>query len=251
MVFQLANFDILFRNIDGSFNIKPFGFMGNPGITSGLIVMCIPLLATRSPKSFWLSLALLFPIYLCRGRINYVAAGIVFSFLLFFKIPKKWWIALMVVVVLIGAVYFFHHPPHDERFNQWKLSLRDYALHPIVGWGLDSYRNISERKPYVYITEPDISQATGEIRWSTWDNPHNLYVSLLYEWGLISILILIGYLRHLGILFKNAIKDPNTLALAGVLLAVLIISAAHFPLFLARCLVLIIPCAALFEVNTK
>ena len=248
---QILGYDFIYKTPLGNPNISPIAFMGNKGIVSILMVLAIPLLATRSPKSLWLSFSLFIPIFLCRGRINIIAGAIVLLFILFFKIRRIWWICL-VVILLISAVGYFVlvHPPADERFNQWKLVLQDCMIYPVSGWGLDSYRNMTIKKPHIYaMNNPRIINGKPFYPW--WDNPHNLYISLFFEWGVIGLIILGGYLRQSGIYFKNAVKEPNTLALAGFMLVVFIVSIAHFPMFLARCVVLIIPAASLFEIQCK
>jgi len=123
---------------------------------------------------------------------------------------------------------------------------------------LDSYRNVISGenifgkrwdKSFEYIINPE--KIGNWVKVNKWDNPHNLVISLLFEFGLFGLVFLIGYLRQLSIWFRRAVKEPNTIALAGFLIGVLIISMGHFPLFLARIVVFVIPCAALLEINLK
>ena len=136
----------------------------------------------------------------------------------------------------------------------WHMALMDAKQRPMTGWGLDSYRNYTKQKPYIYIKDPhmDISEDKKSRRLTAgfWDNPHSLLISLFFEWGIFGIIILGGYIRFCAIRFMRAIKDPNTLALTTVGLMVLIVSLGHFPMFLSRFCVIIIPLAAMYEIQT-
>jgi len=135
------------------------------------------------------------------------------------------------------------------RLGLWKLSLRDTMAHPITGWGLDSFRTRTEWKPHVYAI--NATRVGDNVHVDLWDNPHSLYVSLPFEWGWISILLLIGYLRQLVIWFQKSEKEPNTIALMGFMVSLMIVNAAQFPMFLARSACYIVPMAAIYEIQTR
>ena len=152
--------------------------------------------------------------------------------------------------------YFYKDKPDLGRLPVWHKALIHAAKRPITGWGLDSFRRSDlSHKNFTYVNPPHFALArdgkTKILETSSWDNPHNLYISLFYEWGLFGIIILIGYLRFLGLRFKHATKDRELLGLAGFIIALLIVSFAHFPLFLSRMAVFIIPIFSLYELKTR
>ena len=250
IVIQMLGFDFIYRNVYGVVNDKPIGFMANTGVMGAFLVMCIPLLMTRGRKQMWLGLSLIPIVLLTRGRVNYLACGVVTLFVLYFAMNRKFWIGLVCVSLLGFGGLMIKKPPSDERFQMWKMALTDCVMHPISGWGLDSFRNTNENKNHLFVISPE-EKPDGRVTVSVWDNPHNLYISLFYEFGVVVLLLLIGYWRQLGMWFSNAVKEPNTIGLAGFILAFFIISLGHFPAHLVRMMVFIIPVLALYEVQVK
>jgi len=228
----------------------PSGFMANDGIFGMLMAFGLPLLTIFN---LWLAPILLIPICISTGSINFMAAGIAYIFILYFRINRALWVGIMIVLALASIPYFlFVDSPDWTRLDVWKLALQDTQLHPITGWGLDSFRRDNlPHKQYSYTMNTAYNKEKRQIDMAKWDNPHNLYISLLFEWGLVGVLIMIGYLCHLGTLFKKAIKYKETVALAGFVLVFLIVSIANFPIFLSRMAVFIIPLFAMYEISCQ
>lgn len=260
LIFQAMGWDFLFKIKEGGYarsfeyitNTRLLGFMGNIGVMAMFTAMCVPLLATRGTKLGWVgAMALFYPLWRLESSTALLAAVISLIFILFFKVPRKVWIIGVILLTLMGGLFIIYDKPLADktRGHMWNLVLKDSMIHPITGWGLDSFRSFTEQKKHVYVLGGSDQDGTG-IHSGFWDNPHNLYISLLFEWGIIGLLLLIGYLRQCALWFKNSIKDPNTLALSGLLLTVLLMSVGHFPMFLARLTTIIIPVAALYEIQT-
>lgn len=248
MIVQCLEWDFIYKGIEHNTgatfrNIRPLGFMGNYGYTGILIAIGIPLLATRGHKwSIPLAITLFLPLSLAKSCLPILGGVIGLLFVLFFKIPRKVWVVFVLVFIILSACYLiFIDMPGTERWPVWKTALEHVTMsRPLVGLGLDSFRNALPWKNFKYINPGG----------SLWDNPHNLYISIYYEFGLIGLMILIGYLRFLGLRFGRAIKSPNTLALGGVILLFFIVSLGHFPIFLSRLAVIFVPIMALFENST-
>lgn len=247
MALQISNFDFIYKVAgENTKNIIPTGFMGQVGMCGALLALCVPLLASRTSKLAIVGSLLLFiPLYICLSSISLWAAGIGLLFVLWFKLPKKIWFTIVFLIILV-CIFFdlkIQHPGVSVRIALWKKVLSDCIKHPIVGWGLDSFRNITPHKNFLY----RLAGCTQIV----WDNPHNLIISLFCEFGLVGILLLIGYLRQCCIWFKNAVKEPNVIALFGFLVEVVIISQANFIMFLPRVCIIVIIGAALFEIAVK
>lgn len=257
MALQLFDFDFIYiqevfkKGISHSeINKLPIGFMGFTAGMGMLMAFAVPILASR--RSIWAkigSFGLFIPLWLSQSSANVIAGLIGLLFVFFFNISRWKWIALIALVLSAGTFYTLKvDRPNPERIPQWKMVLRDAIIHPLTGWGLDSFAHYTERKGHVYSTQEYADEKRILLR--VWDNPHSLYVSLFYEWGFLGLFFLGGYLRQSGIRFQKAIKSPNTIALAGFMLVFLVLSGAHFPIFLARLAVIIISVAALYEVST-
>ena len=258
-VIQVLGYDFVFHKVVYDYsgekeffeNMNANGFMGHQSIVGYLYASAIPILATRESKIAWLGAFLMFiPLVIIKTSLCFLAGIIGLVFVLYFKISRKIWIGLVVVGLIFGVVYLKKVDPlGTERFVQWHQALADYMKHPITGWGLDSYRNVTPMKDFKYMQTS--RKIGGNTLIAYWDNPHNLIVSLLYEFGIFGLVLFILYMRQNILRFIPAIKDKNTLALAGFILAFVIVSMGHFPIMLARCAAFIIPLFALYEVQTS
>lgn len=266
MFVQQCGLDFVFKvilrtkeGIQGYIDIvEPCGFMALKAAMGMLMALAVPILLTRWNKWSTIGTALLFvPIYISKSSICMGGAIIGVLFVLWYKdlsfkrLKSKWvWSILLIALIVVGLAYIvLIDAPMGTlptRLTQWRITLKDCVIHPISGWGLDSFRNELPWKKFVYAM--NMSQApSGAIHYDFWDNAHNLYIQVMYEWGLIGILILVGYLRGCFLKFNKAIKSSNTVALGGFLIVLLIINIAQFPLFLSRCACFIIPIMALFD----
>jgi len=258
-VIQVLGYDFVFHKVVYDYsgekeffeNMNANGFMGHQSIVGYLYASAIPVLATRGSKVAWLGAFLMFiPLVIIKTSLCFLTGVIGLMFVLYFKISRKIWIGLVVVGLIFGVVYLKKVDPlGTERFVQWHQALADYMKHPITGWGLDSYRNVTPMKDFKYMQTS--RKIGGNTLIAYWDNPHNLIVSLLYEFGIFGLVLFILYMRQNILRFIPAIKDKNTLALAGFILAFVIVSMGHFPIMLARCAAFIIPLFALYEVHTS
>lgn len=241
-------------------NRTPYGFMSHVSITSAMIAMAIPLLASRGGKIAWLGAVGLFvPLYILTTSLCFLAGGVGLLFVLYYRIPKKVFILLVAVLIACGFGYTKKVDGIGvERFVQWHQVMRDAMAHPVTGWGMDSFANITPQKEFRYAqyiktldleVEGVMHKDSKSILW--WGNPHNLYISLFYEFGVIGLFLFIGYIRQNVLRFARSLKEPNIIGLAGFILVFLAVSAGHFPIFLARMAVLIIPAFALFEISTE
>lgn len=265
MIVQVLGYDFVFKTalnttegFKGYVNgTDPSGFMGFKAAMAMLIAMAIPLLHTRGSRTARIGSYLMFiPLYLCQASICIIAAVLGLIWTIWHKVNwtiKKYAIFLTIIALISGGVIFYvvkidNMPTSvNLRFVAWKGFMEDTIVHPITGWGLDSFRNITDRKKHIYAMNFTQMKTQKGVHFDYFDNPHNLYISLMYEWGVVGLIILIGLLRRWGLLYAKAIKEPNTIALSGFILVTLIVSIAQFPMFLSRMVVFIIPCIALYE----
>ena len=257
---QIIGFDFIYtiQNLQlGKYvlseSILPTGFMGAIAFMGCLMSLAMPLLASRRSK--WAivgAFGLFLPLYLSKAMLCFLGAIIGLLFVLFFRFKRAVWIGL-IIVLLIGAIFYVKYEFFEiARFKMWKKVLQYCVIHPITGWGLDSFRNFTPFKDFNFMNSFRTDGQNQEIiTMNIWDNPHNLYVSLFFEFGIVGLFLLGGYLRQLCIWFRKAIKDPNVIGLAGFVLVFFINSFGHFIIFLPRFAVFVIPAFALFEVAIR
>lgn len=265
-IVQVFGFDFIYTHTawDG-FIFQPAesnriaGFMGHESMIGTLLAFAIPILASRGSKTAWLGAILLFiPLYLCKTALCLVAGVIGLLYVMFFKVKRQIWIGCIVIMMLFSVFYVSKVDPFGtERFVHWHTVMKDAMKHPITGWGLDSFGNITKSKDFLYpqnkYSRPEYVYRGKKynnitaIMW--WDNPHNLLISLFYEFGILGVFFVFMYFRKLALKFKSAIKSPNAIGLSGLALLFALISMGHFPMFLARLAPIIICSFALFEVE--
>lgn len=237
LIVQITGYDFLYNTkMANHFT----GFMGARCILGVVFALAIPLVMAKQTKSsIVLAFLMIIPICVSASATNIFAAGCGVLFILWFRMPRKTWFLLVLLVGAIIGNYIYHiDAPQFARFELWKIALKQVSQHPVIGLGLDSFRNITPTSP-LFVSNTN----------RPWDNPHNLYVSLFYEWGIVAIILLIGYLRQMGEKFKRAVKDPLVLSLTGFMIVFFIVCMAHFPMFLARCTCFLIPMFALWEIS--
>ena len=268
MIFQVCGLDFIFVKqiqhelyVDVLQNDNIDGFMGHKSILATLIALTIPLMATRKSKmSMVAALFLFIPLYICKTSLCFVMGLSGLLFVLFFNIKKKTFVSLICVLFLCGLYYSTKiDRPGVERFSVWHKIMKDVMIHPVTGWGLDSFSNITPNKDFKYSNSTteilNYKDKSGKIYSNIkhidwWDNPHNLLISLVFEFGIIGVILFFGYIRQNILRFQSAIKNPNTIGIAGFIVVFLGISMGHFPMWLARETCFIIPFFSLFEVST-
>lgn len=263
MFLQLTGYDFMYQLvirkqgvIEGYVNnFDPGGLMGYKAAMGCLMALAVPILASRTHKwAIPMSLLLFVPLYISKSSICVGGAVIALMFVLWYKIPKRIWVLTASAMVILATLYVVKVDMPmgtlTTRFSQWKNVMHDAKVYPITGWGLDSFRNVTDKKKHVYAMNPTIKD--GKVTHADfWDNAHNLYIQGFFEFGLIFFVIIIGYGRDMATWFNRAVKEPNTLALAGFVLTFLIVSIAQFPIYLARLACVIIPMAALAEIQMR
>lgn len=258
MVLQLCSLDFIYGSLSYTYNVEmtkqiksnilPTGFMGHLSIMGTLLALAIPILVSRKTVCSKIAgIGLFIPLYICKTSLPFLIGIVGFLFVSWFQIPKKLWIIGTVILIISGLIYLKNVDKLGlERLPQWKRVLSDCMAHPITGWGLDSFRNFNAYKDFRYM---QTNLKFSDSRFITyWDNPHNLYISLFFEFGFIGLFLLAGFLRQNVLRFQKVIKDSNIIGLAGFILVFLGVSMGHFPIFLARCAIFIIPMFALFEI---
>ena len=258
MVMQAWGYDPIFNNLFHSkMNVDLVGFMGIKAICGMFNAICLPMAMFFSPM---FALPVLFALYLSESScaIASVVAVIIF---LAYKKSKKLAYILLIPLFIIGAFYVSNDSKSgmmNERVNMWKVALKDALQRPIIGMGLDSFRNVGELKPFLYFRSTrdnsclkmNYIQETG--KWRTppgfdltprpdgvplldpWDNPHNTYLSILYEFGLVGLLIILALLWDVFKRFIYCNNDKVIFTIFASFLVYLISSVGQFPFHLAR-----------------
>lgn len=263
MIMQGFGWELIFREWSRSgYQSQMLGFMGLKAIIGTFFALALPFVAFRYPV---LGLGLFIPLYISECSAAMVA-GIVAYLWQIWHISKKWFIILVGLMCIGGAIYTYndsHAGMFTDRFNMWKVVLQDAVRKPVLGWGPDSFRCVTPDKQFMYMknvrtTETFRLDVRDVIEYEhthkydmkkygqfmqdgdtldPWDNPHNEYIQLFVEFGIVGVILL-------GFLIADVIKRFNSyniwlIPLAGFLIALSIVSIGQFPLHLARIAVFI------------
>ncbi|MEY2780467.1 MAG: hypothetical protein RL307_171 [Pseudomonadota bacterium] len=201
-------------------------------------------LSPRMKNLKWILIALtLFNVFfLSTGRSGYVAGGLVVFLMAFQAVPKKWgWLAFAVPVLMVATAFTFSSRVqtritvvYDEvsqylesnqlsqeqlgsqgqRLNYWARSIDMVRDQPILGVGLGAWR-------MNYLKY-------GGLQSDAPSNPHQQYLLMAAEGGVIGLVLLLGWLIQL---WRDAgrLTPPN--ALKGVLWVAVVVGFFNCPFF--------------------
>lgn len=255
VLLQISGVELIFLS-KGEYNSQPVALLGLKAFMGMFFALSIPFLCRYST---WAPILFFVPIYLSECSVAMAAGVVSYLFHLFYYQRKAFWVGLVVLTLAAGA-YIARDTKSGmftDRFNLWKVTLRDAFKKPVVGWGLDSFRNVGEVKPFIYFknvrtleskkvyfkemvhvrenkgqfpdTMKDFVQDGDTI--DPWDHPHNEYVSLFYEFGLVGVVIFACL--ALGV-WRAFYPSDDLICLMGFFIGVLIISTGQFPFHVAR-----------------
>lgn len=251
MVVQALGYDFIFlHNIHKTYSTELVGFMGIKCFMGMFFAALIPIAFYFNRL---LALSLFVPVYMSEASMAMIGGIAAFLWCMYHH-SKKVFVAAVLVLVTAGSVYVAKDSQSNtglDRINLWVVSLQDAVKHPIIGWGPDSYRNVGEAKPFMYFKNYTtkksaacmLNMETGrfippagfkdpEDKVDPWDHPHNEYISIFYELGIIPIILLGFMIRDIRRRFRR--QDSRQVAIIGFFIAILCFSFAHFPLHVAR-----------------
>ena len=247
--------NVTFRDFSGLFGIK----MAN-GI---FISFILPILAV---VNIWLAPLLVLPLFFCRSSIVALSVFATMSFYLYYT-SKKVFVYFLVIGMLGGITYVYLDLKDDSktfmsRFPVWHSALK-YTLMRPLGWGPDSYRSYTKQKDFLFYSDYDYNHAllkkldgnkalfsyyemdngkmsaknketikNNTLSW--WDNPHNEYIQMMFEYGFLGLVILGGFMREMYYRFKFSSKSNEIVMIASCLLVFFVSGLGHFPMHLAR-----------------
>ncbi len=247
------------RVVGAIFN-DPSGFFGIKMANGIFLSIVYPILSILNP---FIALVLLVPI-LTSHASTALLAWYTSAMFYTWHMKRKLFLALAVIGVLGVGTYIFMDQKDDpltfkSRFPMWHMVLK-YALINPIGYGPDSFRNITTFKKFQFASDNTYRAAIVEINgnqalvrycdpklgitnepWkgdkdkiNMWDTPHNEYLKLFFEYGYFGIFLLIMILKEMFKRFKYANKSQELIMATSVLIVFAVSSLAHFPLELAR-----------------
>lgn len=242
----------------------PNGMLGLPaylGIVSNIVT---PVVCLFSPWFFILGVIGVF----WSKSMFCVAAFVVSTLMMTFQRWKRNLLVLVAVICLAVAfqplVSKDHISQSSRRFPVWKMVLSKAFRNPFFGCGMGSFdqqlifelskgtlsgekriyfqaKNVPENKEFIIKKFKEVDRQLGKgVTIERWDNIHSVYIDLFYQYGFLGLFLLIGFIYRLASDFidKRLWLDKECMALMSSFVAILIVSAVHFPLSVAKMSVL-------------
>jgi len=255
VVFQLLRSDPLFTSeTQGFYFGDPVGIFGLKAFMGMYVALCTPIILMWKGFFKYLVLAVsCWLIYLSQCSVGAIALLTSILWHTWFH-SKRLFIALTLIGSLICGAYVYKDSKMNfmsDRWDVWKVSMQDAVIHPILGCGLDSFRNMSKTKPFMYFKNTITNkserfhyhQDTNRIvapegfakpdqACDPWDHPHNEYVSIFYEFGIIPFIILGMLVWDMRRRFDK-FTEMNV-AMIGCFIAFAVFSIGQFPFHVAR-----------------
>lgn len=301
MGLQLLGIDPLHTASDPAGNVTgirlhdPIGLFGIKAVNGIFMAIVAPIVASFSVP---LALLLIIPIWVCQSSVATLAYVVSILFYLFWTakgfgylwisiqmrlarpfftitpyIKRLTYFKVLVPILVLGALAFMvidRNTAPDmfkARFGIWHATFK-YALARPIGWGPDSFRNLTPHKGFVFsgdedmrsgiaVIDSEIQAPDGSIveqykfkyysmdgashdfttpkgNPNFWDHSHNEYLNLFFEYGFFGLVLLFFFMRDLVLRFIRSVKDEETVMLASCLIAFFVASLTHFPFHLAR-----------------
>lgn len=210
----------------------------------------------------------IFPVWLSEssGAILAVTIGILFYL---FHMKRKWFYPILGVATLAGCFYAYRDYKTDSqmylsRFATWHLTVRQVLLRPI-GYGPDSFRNVTPHKDFLIAGDQDRRSALGlqipgetnkfafiyyhpkpsvmfsedyvtkrPLSPNVWDHPHNEILNLFFWWGFPGLILVGLFARECCKRFMLADKTKEIVLVTSLILVYVASSMVQFPLSVAR-----------------
>ena len=247
----------------------PVGFFGIKEANGTFLTIVWPIIASINPI---VALFLTIPIKLSQSSSVYIAYASVVLFYTY-HLHKKVFRILLFLIPIVSTVYVIGDLKTDpktflSRFPIWHGSV-EYAFRKPWGYGPDSYRNYTKHKDFKFLSDSQyypaikfrvsdseerieyysptrnqkvIKERTERLKrdgikkdeFAEWDNPHNAFINVLLQYGIIGLCLLLGLLTEIWRRFNSTKVDKELVILASCLIVYFVTSLTHFPLEIAR-----------------
>lgn len=247
------------------------GFFAIKMASATYLNLALPILAAMN---IWIAPLLFIPILLSASSSCVLATGVVSLFYTFFLHRKAFFMLLVITPIAIGGYLYHDYKwdkdgtTFTSRFPVWHATFA-YALKNPLGYGPDSFRNHNRLKRFDFACDygynlgvsykkkdgeelfqfyspsndsAEVAEKTAKVikdgfrydELTYWDNPHNFFLQILFQYGFLGVFLLFGLLREMYYRFRFAMKDKELIVITSCLLVYLITGLTHFPLELAR-----------------
>lgn len=219
-----------------------------------------------------LAMFMIIPIALSKSSAVFISAVVAILFYVYHLYRKVFLTFLITAIVLFGFLVFKDQKTDPATFGSrlpmWHSVIKKSMEYPL-GYGPDSFRNTGKHKNFTF--NSDANQHTGitykfsetesgfvyyspsnnmkavkaltdetqknGLKWNQfnfWDNPHCEPIKILFEYGIVGVIIMFGFLKDIADRFRYSQKDKELVTVTCCLLVFFVSSLTQFPFCLAR-----------------
>lgn len=247
----------------------PVGLFKIKECSGTFLSFVVPILTYSNPV---LGALLMFPILTSHSSSVALASLVVLAISVYYfhRHLFKWFLLALFIGTIGYFVYDFNKDPYTfkSRFPVWHSTAK-FGLSNPLGFGPDSYRNHNRIKNFMFVGDANgnhwierqidkdkrqltyysmtndrveserkaqelVENGLPNGEYNLWDNPHNGFLQMLFQYGYIGVFLLFGLMREIWFRWRFCIKNGENVILFCGLLVFAITSITHFPLELAR-----------------
>ena len=171
--------------VDGVAVTTPVGLMGNPLELAALISFCIPAFLVLKGRWILLIAIPVIGLLITKQFLGFVALGSGIVFYLAAAHRMYWPIIPIVIAAILWSKYI-DAPGVNLRLEIWKKAILVWKRHWVTGFGIGNWKAVMLFNPQ----EPLRAVASDGTGWFT---THNEFLQMLFELGIGSAIIFIGY----------------------------------------------------------
>jgi O-antigen ligase len=185
------------------------GFTSNANMAGGMLALCLPALFRK--RWIWFAPLIMFAIFAVGALQGILAALLVTAIYIVAKSPKKWRIPMVIAGVAGITAYLWKSGEYKDfikpdRWLVWKIWITTICKKRwVIGWGLGQGQYLW--KLYAKLSHSHVA----------YTHPHNEYIHLWTEMGVIGFSLMFGYITTALYKFIRGIDKTKFLVLLGIL----------------------------------
>ncbi len=197
------------------------------------------------------------PIFLINSSFTYLAAGVVAAMFLIYRLGARAALGISVIgassaaglgIAYLGSDFVKHEALNDNgRFSLWSLTYQVSRPRMLIGHGFSTFQSqfplfqSKQIREMNGLSDEGLSPGARRVlelgeelrrRSGIFIHPHNELLLVLYEFGLLGVLVAIGLLATFLFLWVDAPETPQNWALGAIFFSTMANSLGNFPLHL-------------------
>ena len=207
------------------------GLMDSNMFLSALLCFCLPAFLALKGKRVWLILIPIAGTLMAKQFLGIVTVGVGVIFYLAVA-RRMYWPTMAIIPAVIAWTYLVDSPGVTHRIFVWKAAIKMWWHRPLLGFGIGHWKTVFK--------------AGMAIDGNRWWTTHNEPLQMLFELGIGSTIIFIGYFISVVRRFTRTAIIPLT-----ALVMIVVQSSATFTMHIAPTAALTVTWLAVLTIMLK